>query len=326
MTKTYGRLALSIILICDCTFSATFAADSYPNKPIRLIVPFPAGGSTDTVMRILGEKLTEALGQQVVIDNRPGAGTIIATDIGARSVPDGHTLLCVTATYTVNPSLYDKLPYDPSKSLAPVTLVSSGPNVLAVTPSVPGNTVKDLIAYAKNRAGQVSFGSAGVGSSTHLAGEMFKIMAHVNIIHVPYKGDPPAVTDLISGQIQMLFVGGWANIAQHVAAGKVKALAVTSTRPSALVPGLPTVASSGLPGFESVVWNGIVVPSGTPNNIIARLQSNVSSILKQADVRNKIMAVGFEPSGNSSAEFGEFLRSEIARWANVVKQAGIRIN
>jgi tripartite-type tricarboxylate transporter receptor subunit TctC len=206
----------------------------------------------------------------------------------------------------------------------PITLVASGPTVLVVNPSVPGNTVRDLIAYAKSKPGQVSFASAGFGSSAHLAGEMFKVMAKVGINHVPYKGDPQAVTDLISGQVQMLFVGAWASVAQHVKSGKLKALAVASAQPTPLVPDLPTVASEGLPGFEAIVWNGIVVPAGTPSDIAERLQSEISKLLKQPDVKERFFGIGVEPGGNSSAAFGEFLRSEMARWAKVVKDAGIQ--
>jgi tripartite-type tricarboxylate transporter receptor subunit TctC len=324
MTTLLRPLALLLTLACACASHAAFSADSYPDKPIRLIVPFPPGGTADAILRLVGQKLTEAFGRQVLIDNRPGGGTIIATEIGAHAIADGYTLLAVSTAYTVNPSLYKKLPYDPFKSLTPVTLVASAPNVLLVNASVPANTVAELIAYAKAKPRQVNFGSAGNGTSNHLAGEMFKIMANVDITHVPYKGDAPAITDLISGQIQMLFIG-WGPIAQHVKTGKLKALAVTSAQPTPLIPDLPTIASSGLAGFESAVWSGIVVPAGTPANRITFLQAEISRVLNQADVKDKITGFGYQPVGSTSAEFGNFLHSEIARWSKVVREAGIRV-
>jgi tripartite-type tricarboxylate transporter receptor subunit TctC len=311
------------VIVLACAGATAFAADTYPQRPIGLIIAFTAGGSTDLAQRIVAQKLTERLEQQVVADNRPGAGTMLATELASRALPDGYTLLCVTASYTINPSIIRKLPYDSEKSFTPVTMVASGPTVLVVNPGVPGSTVKDLIDYAQSKPGQLSYGSAGVGSSAHLAGEMFKLMAHVDMVHVPYKGDPQAVADLVSGQIQMLFVGAWSSVAQQVNSGKLKALAVASAKPTPLVD-LPTVASAGLPNFEAIVWNGIVVPAGTPTAIVNRLQGEISTSIRQPDVRSKFQSMGVEPGGESSAEFGQFLRAQIGRWSTVVKQAGIQ--
>ncbi len=324
MRKIRARCWSACVLVLACNSTAVWAADAYPQRPIRLIIPFTAGGSTDVAQRIVAQKLSERFGQQVVADNRPGAGTMLATELAARALPDGYTLLCVTASYTINPSIFKKLPYDAEKTFAPVTMVAAGPTVLVVNPVVPGTTVKDLIAFAKAKPGQLTYGSAGFGSSAHLASEMFKIMATVDMVHVPYKGDPQAVADLMSGQIQMLFVGAWSSVAQHVNSGKLKALAVASAQPTPLVPDLPTVASAGLPNFEAIVWNGIVVPSGTPTAIVNRLQREISDSIRQADVRTKFHSMGVEPGGQSSAEFRQFLRAQLARWATVVKQAGIK--
>jgi len=233
-------------LLAACALAAPLlahAADPFPNKPLRLLVPFPAGGATDSILRLVGQKLGERIGQPVVIDNRPGGGTVIASDAGAKAPPDGYTLLGVTAAFAVNPSLLKKLPYDSEKDFAPVTQVSFAPNVLLVNPSVPAKTPQELIAYAKANPKKVNYGSAGNGTSNHLAGEMLRTMAGVDIVHVPYKGDSGAITDLIAGQIQMLFIG-WAPVSQHVASGKLRALAVTSAKPTSLVPGLPALAGA----------------------------------------------------------------------------------
>ena len=321
--RTRWIVRLLVAGACAVTLPG-FAAQTYPDRAIRLIIPFPPGGTADTILRVLAQKLADAFAPQMVVDNRPGGGTIIATEIGARANADGYTLLAVSTAYTVNPSLYKKLPYDPDKSFAPVTLVAAAPNVLVVNPAVPVASVAELTAYAKSKPRQLNFGSAGNGTSTHLAGEMFKGMAKVDITHIPYKGDAPAITDLISGQTQILFIG-WGPIEQHVKSGRVKALAVTSASPTPLVPNLPTVASGGLPNFVSSVWSGLMVPAGTPANVIARLQSEVAKILKQSETRDRIIGMGYEPIGSAPAEFGAFVRAETARWAMVIKEAGIRV-
>jgi tripartite-type tricarboxylate transporter receptor subunit TctC len=300
------------------------AADTYPTKPIRVIVPYPPGGATDSIVRVVAEKLSQNLGQPVIVDNRPGAGTIVATEAATKAAPDGYTLLIVTAAFTFNPSLVAKLPYNSETAFAPVSMIGLGPNILTVNASLPVSSVKELIEYAKSNPNKVNYGSAGNGTSTHIAGEMFRTMAGIDIAHVPYKGDGPAIIDLLGGRIQMLFVGGLGAIEQHIKAGKVKALAVTTATRSPLAPDLPTVASD-LPGFESAVWNGVVVPAGTPPDIINRLHSEIAKVVAQPDTRKRIIDIGYQPMGNTPAEFGDYLRAETQRVAKIVQTAGIRL-
>ena len=291
---------------------------------ILFIVPFPPGGATDNILRLVGQKLGERLNQTVIIDNKPGGGTVLATDLAAKAPADGYTLLAVTAAFAVNPSLYKKLPFDRDKDFTPVSLISLAPNVLVVNPSLPVNTVEELITYAKANPKMLNFGSAGNGTSNHLAGEMLRTKAAIDIIHVPYKGDPAAITDLISGNIQIIFIG-WSPVSQYVASGKLKVLAVTSAKPSSLLPSLPVLAAS-VPGFESSVWNGIVVPSKTPPEIVRQLQVNITAVLSEPEVKEKIRSMGFEPIGSTSQEFSEFLSRESKRSAKVVQDAGVTID
>ena len=300
---------------------AANAVEPFPSKPLRLIIPFPPGGATDNILRLVGQKLGERLNQPVIIDNKPGGGTILATDLAAKAPPDGYTLLVVTAAFAVNPSLYKKLPYDRDKDFTPVSLVSLAPNVLVVNPNLPVNTADELIAYAKANPKKLNYGSAGNGTSNHLAGEMLRTKAAIDIVHVPYKGDPAAVTDLISGNIQILFIG-WSPVAQYVSTGKLKVLGVASAKPSVLLPGLPVLAAS-VPGFESSVWNGIVVPAKTPPEIVKQLQGHITSILSEPEVKDKIRSMGFESVGSTSQEFDEFLSRENKRLAKVVQDGGV---
>jgi tripartite-type tricarboxylate transporter receptor subunit TctC len=317
-----GVLALGALTVLPSYVVA--ASPPYPDRPLRVIVPFPPGGSTDTVVRVVGQKLTESLGQQVVVDNRPGAGTIIATEIASRAPADGYTLLIASAAFTVNPSLYAKLPYNPEKDFAPVTQLAAAPNILVVHPSIQASSMKDLIALAKAKPRQLNFGSAGAGSSNHLAGEMLKTMAGIDIVHVPYKGDAPAVTDLLSGQIQMLFIGP-PPVVPHIKAGKLKAIAIASRKPSPLMPQLPTVADSGLPGFESTVWSGLLMPAGAPASAIDRVHREIARLIKLPDVQERFVSLAFDPIGSSPAEFRSYLRDEMRRWSEVVKRAGIKM-
>ena len=303
---------------------AAYAAEPFPSKPLRLIVPFPPGGATDNILRLVGQKLGERLNQTVIIDNKPGGGTVLATDLAAKAPADGYTLLAVTAAFAVNPSLYKKLPFDRDKDFTPVSLISLAPNVLVVNPSLPVNTVEELITYAKANPKMLNFGSAGNGTSNHLAGEMLRTKAAIDIVHVPYKGDPAAITDVISGNIQIIFIG-WSPVSQYVASGKLKVLAVTSAKPSSLLPSLPVLAAS-VPGFESSVWNGIVVPSKTPPEIVRQLQVNITAVLSEPEVKEKIRSMGFEPIGSTSQEFSEFLSRESKRSAKVVQDAGVTID
>jgi tripartite-type tricarboxylate transporter receptor subunit TctC len=299
-------------------------AQSYPSKPIRLVVPFTPGGSTDILARVIGIKLTEAWGKQVVIDNRPGAGGNIGVDLVAKSPPDGYTLVMGhIGTFGVNPTLYPKLPYDPIKDFQPITLVALVPNMLSVNPALPAKSVKELIALAKAKPGTINFGSGGNGSAAHLAGEYFKLMSKTEITHIPYRGTSPAVTDLIAGQIQMIITGVPPTL-NFVKTGKLRALAVATSKRLALLPDLPTIAEAGVPGYEATQWYGVLTPAGTPKPIVAKLNAEMAKAIKGPDVREKLAADAAEPVGNSPDEFGAFIKKEIARWAPVVKASGAR--
>jgi tripartite-type tricarboxylate transporter receptor subunit TctC len=322
MCQMLRRALVAVLLTLPLAASA---AEAYPQRPLRLIVPFTPGGPADAVARMIAQRLGDTFGQHVLVDNRPGGGTIIATEIGAKAPPDGHTLLVVSAAFTVNPSLYRKLPYDTAKDFSPVTQTWAAPNLLIINPQVPAGSVKELIAYAKSNPRKLNFGSAGNGTSNHLAGEMFRTMAGIDIVHVPYKGDAPAIADLLAGQIQIYFVS-LLPVAQHVKTGRLKALAVSSASTFPLAPELPTVASGGVPGFSSFVWNGIVAPGQTPTALVNRLHSEIARILAQPEVREKMLTLGVEPVGSKPTEFSEFIAAEIKRTAKVVADAGVRID
>ncbi len=296
---------------------------AYPGKPIRLIVAQSAGGNADIVARAVGQKLGAALGQQLVIDNRGGGGGIIAAEMVVKAPPDGYTLLLVSSAFGVMPSLHKKLPYDPLKDLAPITLVVSAPNILLVHPAQPVKSVRELIAYANANPGKINFGSSGNGGSTHLAGELFKMMAGVEIVHVPYKGAAAALVDLIAGNVQMMFASLPSAIA-HVRAGRLRALAVTGAKRSAALPELPTVAETGLPDFETSAWQGIFAPAATPRAIITRLNREVARAVSLPDLKDRLTTEGAEPVANTPEEFAAYLKRELAKWAKVVKAAGIR--
>jgi tripartite-type tricarboxylate transporter receptor subunit TctC len=318
---------VACVLVTVLALALTEAsAQSYPTKPIRLVVPFPPGGSLDVVARAIGQKLSEAWGQPVVIDNRPGAGGNIGADLVAKSPPDGYTILeGALSTHAVNVSLYSKMPYDPVRDFAPITLVAVTPNVLVVNPSVPVNSVKELITYAKANPGKISFGSGSNGSAGHLAGELFKIEAGVDMVHVPYKGGAPAMQDLLAGQTQLMF-DNLANSMQQVRAGKLKALAVTTAQRSTLVPELPTLSEAGLPGFDISTWWGFMAPAGTPKEIIAKWNAEVTRILETPDMKAFFAQQGAEARPTSPEAFGEMIRSEIAKYAKIVKASGAKVD
>ena len=302
------------------------AQQKYPEKPIRFVVPYPAGGPLDTVARLLGQKVSEGTKQPVVVDNKPGAGGNIGADIVAKSPADGYTLLMgAVATHAINPTLYGNITYDPVKDFAPVTQVASTPNVLVVNPRLPVTSVRDFIAYAKANPGKLNFGSGSTGSAGHLAGELFKSMAGVDMTHVPYKGAAPAMNDLIGGQIQLMFDNLASSLGQ-VRAGRVRALAVTTAKRTALAPELPTVAESGLPGFDISTWFGIFVPAGTPRDIVERLHAEFTKALAEPDVREKMVALGAEPVGNKPEEFAAYIRSESAKYARVIRASGAKVD
>jgi tripartite-type tricarboxylate transporter receptor subunit TctC len=321
------RLVLQRLLFAALVAMAACAsAQTYPSKPIRLVVPFPPGGSLDVVARAIGQKLTEAWGQPVVIDNRPGAGGNIGADLVAKSAPDGYTILeGALSTHAVNVSLYSKMPYDPVRDFAPITLVAITPNVLVLNPSVPANSVKELIAYAKANPGKLSFGSGSNGSAGHLAGELFKTAAGVDMVHVPYKGAAPAMQDLLGGRIQLMF-DNLANSMQQVRAGKLKALAVTTEHRSALVPELPTLSEAGLPGFDISTWWGFMAPAGTPKEIVAKWNTEVTRILSTPEMRAFFAQQGAEPSPTSPEAFAALIQGEIAKYAKIVKDSGAKVD
>jgi tripartite-type tricarboxylate transporter receptor subunit TctC len=319
----FGLGAATSALAAAAPRSTAFAATGYPEKPIRFILGFPPGGGSDILARVIGQKLSDAWGQQVVIDNRPGAGGNIAAAIAARSAPDGYTLyLGTSSSHAINKSLYRKLDYDPEKDFAPVTLVASAQNILAVHPSVAAKSVRELIALAKQRPGQLSYASTGIGTSSHLAAELFKHMAGVDIVHIPYKG-PAAMIDLISGQVQMTF-GRIPVVLPHAKSGRLRMLAVTGARRSALLPQVPTVAESGLPGFEVSAWFGVLVPAGTPGRIVSKLNAGIAGILNDPAVRERLVSEDFEVLTSTPEQFASHIRSETLKWARVIKVTGIR--
>ncbi len=297
---------------------------SWPNKTITLIVPYAPGGFSDTRMRLLARKLSDKIGQPVVVENKGGAGGVIGTALIAKAAPDGYTLGSGNlAPLAVNPSLMAKLPYDPIKDLAPVILIENSPLVLSVANALPVKTLAELIALASKTPGKLTFGSSGVGGAHHLSGEMFRESAKIDIVHVPYKGGSPAATDLMAGHLSMMFEMGYAAL-PSIQAGRVKPLAVTSQKRLAILPDVPTMAESGIKGFESYNWQGIVVPIGTPAPIINRLNQLFNEILKDPDVAQAIASVGSEAVGGTPEQFGDFIRSETAKWAQVIRAANIQ--
>ncbi|HEV2976540.1 MAG TPA: tripartite tricarboxylate transporter substrate binding protein [Casimicrobiaceae bacterium] len=323
MNRIVQRAALFVLLALS---AAAAAAQPYPSKPIRLVVPFPAGGTTDILAREVGQRLSLSLGQPVVIDNRPGAAGNIGSELVAKSAPDGYTLLMATVgTHAINPNLYARIPYDHVKDFAPVVLVAGVPNVLEVTPSLPVHSVADLIKLAKEKPGQINFASSGSGTSIHLSGELFKTMAGVDMTHVPYKGSAPAITDLIGGQVQVMFDNLPSSL-QQIKAGKLRAIAVTSAQRAPALPDIPTIAESGLPGFEATSWFGIVAPAGTPPTIIARINADVNQWLQSPEAKEKLLAQGAVAAGGSPEQFAAYIHTETEKWARVVKASGAKVD
>jgi tripartite-type tricarboxylate transporter receptor subunit TctC len=315
--------ALAIALAC---FSASASAQIYPSRVIRLVVPFAPGGSNDIIARIIGERLTEALGQSVVIDNRPGAGGVIGTDSVAKAVPDGYTLMIgATSTLAANPSLYTKMSLDPTQDLTPITQIASGPFVLAVPSSLPATSVEELIALAKAKPGELNYGSSGIGSSLQLTAELFKTMARVDIVHVPYKGLGPALTDLVAGRIQIIF-SDMAGLLPFVQSGQLRALAVTSAKRSSVLPDLPTLAEAGVEGYEATSWYGVLGPKAMPADIVAKLNGELARIVHNPAMKVKFASLGIEPVTDTPQAFTAFIRSEMDKWRIVVTTAGIKVD
>ncbi len=301
------------------------SADTFPARPVRLIVPFATGGTSDIVSRMLAKELSDEWKMSIVVDNRPGAGGILGSEIVARAAPDGYTLLMGTvATHGINASLYSKLPYDTVKDFDPVSLVASTPSVLMVHPSVPVSSVAEFIAYAKANPGKLNFGSSGNGSSHHLAGEMFNSEAGVKMVHVPYKGTAAAITDLLAGQIQ-LTIDTLPSAMPYVKSDKLKALGVTSTQRYRTLPDLPAIAES-LPGYEIASWYGMLAPAGTPPDVIRKIGEDVGRIVRRTDFRDKLLAQGATPVGSTAEQFRTHIQNELAKWAKVVKSSGARVN
>lgn len=305
--------------------SIATAAETYPTKPIRFVTPYAAGGGADLIARTLGQKLSELLGQPVVVDNRPGAGATVGADIVAKSPPDGYTILLADTSHAIGASLYKRLPYDAVRDFAAVSQVVSGANILVVNPAMPANSVKELIAYAKSRPAELNYGSAGNGSPGHLAVELFKRMAGVDIVHIPYKGAAPATADLLSGRVHLMS-GGMSAAVPHVRSGKLRALAVTSRKRSPAVPDVPTVAESGLPGYDVSTWFGVLAPSQSAAHAVSKLNAAIIELLKGADVRERFSPLGLEPAGSTPGEFGAHVRSEVVKWRKVVRDAGLRVD
>lgn len=314
-----GLLGAFAVLLA---LAAPAAAQDYPTKPVRLIIPFPPGGSNDVVARMVATQLGERLGKQVVVDNRGGAGGVLGTEVAANSAPDGYTILVISLAYTVNPWLY-KLKYDPLKSFVPVAMLASGANVLTVHPSVPVNSVKELIALAKQKPGELNYASAGSGSFQHLGSELFKMMAGVDIVHVPFKGGGPSMIDVVGGHSQML-LGSLVQIIPHIRSGKLKALGVGGAKRTALLPDVPTIAEAGVPGYEMANWWGIVAPTGTPQPIVDKLAKEIAVVLSSPETQKQFAADGAEVVQKTQAEFAQHIEAELGKWQRVVKEAGIK--
>lgn len=296
---------------------------AYPTKPVRLVVPFAPGGGTDIIARLTAQQLTDNLGQPVVVDNRGGAGSTVGTEIVAKAPPDGYTVLLGNISLAFNAELYKKLPYDAIRDLAPVTLVAVQPNIIVIHPSLPAKSMKEFIALARTSPGKYSFASAGTGAGTHLAGELLKMLTRIDLLHVPYKGTGPALTDLIGGQVHMM-VSTFASALPHVKSGRLRALAVTSAKRSAATPDVPTLSEAGVPGFEYSTWYGLLMPAGTRREVVEKVNQATHKALARDDVKQRFEAQGVEPLSSTSAEFAAYIKSETQKWGKVVKTIGAR--
>jgi len=318
------RRPLAFLLALFLALFAQLASAQYPNRAIKLVVPFPPSGATDVVGRLIAAKLGERLGQAVVVDNRPGAGGTIGSDLVAKSAPDGYTLLiATTSTHSIGPTL-QKLPYDPIRDFAPITHVANVPNVLVVSPTLPVASVSDLVALAKAKPGQLNFASSGVGTIVHLNAELFKMISGADIVHVPYKGTALSIPDVASGSIALLF-DSLASVMPHIKSGKVKPLAVNADKRQALLPGVPTLAEAGMPQFDRYTWFGMFAPAGTPPDIVARLQREIVAALQAPDLLERFATIGAEPVGSTPQQFVERIRSDAARWADVIRAANVKV-
>ena len=295
----------------------------WPSKPVRMIVPFPAGGGTDILARLMAQKMSEVIGQPVVVDNRGGAGGTIGTDLAARAAPDGLTVILVSGSHVINPSLYKSLPFDTANDFAPISQVATAPGILVVHPALPARSVRELIALARSRPGQLTYASAGTGTPPHLAAELFRTMARIEVVHIPYKGNGPALADVIGGHVSFTFPT-MPSALPHVRTGKLRALAVTGAQRSAAAAEIPTVAEAALPGYEASSWYGLLAPARTDAAIVNRLHRDVTAILGSADVKERFAAQGIEPAATTPQQFAAIIKTEIAKWSAVVKASGAR--
>jgi tripartite-type tricarboxylate transporter receptor subunit TctC len=320
-------ISLTALIVTNAAAQPTkTSAAAYPDKPIRLIVPFTPAGTADIFARAVGQKLGERWNQQVVIDNRAGSAGIIGSEIAAKAPPDGHTLMMgITANIAINPALYAKLPYDPSRDFAPVTLIAKAPYLMVVTPALPVRSVQEFIVFAKSRPGQVNYASTGSGSAGHLTAELFASMAGVKLVHIPYKTSAAHMVDMISGQVQVMF-SGIVSAQPPIQSGKLRAIGITGAQRSPLMPQLPTVSESGVRGFEVVGWYGVFVPAGTPHAIVAKLNAEIVGILKLPEVGERLASEGAELSANTPEEFAGYIKTEQAKWAKVVRISGARVH
>ena len=323
LIRSLGRLVLAIALACG--LPAATHAQSWPSKPIRYIVPFPPGGATDILARSIADKLGPTLGQPVIVENRAGAAGNIGTELAAKAAPDGYTILMVTVAQSISETLYAKLGYNLMRDLAPVILVARVPNVMVVHPSVPARSVKEFIDYVKANPGKINFASSGSGTSIHMSGELFKLLSGVDIVHVPYKGSAAALTDLIGGQVSVMFDNLPPSM-PHIRSGKLRPLAITTTTRYPTLPDLPTMVEAGVPGYESSSWFGIMVPTGTSKDVVARLNAEARKIMALPDVRERFDQQGAIASPGTPEDFGAFIRAEIAKWGKVVKASGAKVD
>jgi len=326
MMNTHLWTRIAVLAAALAVAAPAIHAQTYPNKPIRVVLPYPPGGGLDTIARPLARDLTERLGQQVIVDNRGGASGNIGMELAAKSPPDGYTIvMALTAQLAVNPSLFRKLPYDPVRDFVPITLMANGPYLMVVHPSLPVKSVKEFIALARKHPGQIVYASSGNGSGGHLAAVLLESMAHIKMLHVPYKGGGQALVDLLAGNVQMLFAP-YASSKGHIQSGRIRALAVTTAKRPAAIPDLPTLAEAGVPGYDSDVWYAMLAPAGTPRAIVERLNRETLAVLKQPDYAKFLFSSAIDPVGSTPEELATHIKSEIAKYAKVIKEAGVHVD